>query len=98
MLSDHIFCKASVCEVHTQFYVSSQYFEGFFPPGPTFFITEYSHPKLPEDMSLAILNQADLSLKNYRARTILYEAQTRSPDYARKILQLGVDIADRYGL
>ena len=74
----------------------SHYYDGFFPPGPSYFITEYSHPKQPEELSLEILKSSDLSLKNYRGRTILYEAQTRGTEFAKKVLELGIDIADRY--
>ena len=75
----------------------SRFYRGMDPPGPIFFATEFSTPKISEELSQIVLEHADLSLKNSKGQTILFEAQLRNPDYAADILKkYGVNIAERW--
>ena len=83
---------------HTQHLICSHsaYWSGLDPPGPIFFATEHLPQKVDEQVSLAVLHKADVSLQNARGQTILFEAQLRSADYATQLLtKFGVNIAAR---
>ena len=66
------------------------------PAGPIFFAAESVQPKASEEIALALLEKADVSLQNERGQTILFEAQLRSAEYARTLLEkFPINIAAR---